>query len=79
MSPDQHERLRAIVAGLLTERGDSQPFSDTESLFLSGRLDSMAATNLIMSIEAEFGVDVGGPHFDVSVLDSVEEMSTLIV
>ena len=38
----------------------------------------MAATNLIMSIEAEFGVDVGGPDFDVSVLDSVDEMGTLV-
>lgn len=78
MSPEQHERLRAIVAGLLAERGDTHPFTDGESLFLSGRLDSMAATRLIMSIEEAFGVEVGGPDFDVAMLDSVHEMSALI-
>ena len=78
MTLDQLERLRAIVANLLAERGDFQPFTDTESLFLAGRLDSMAAANLIMAIESEFDVEVGGPDFDVMILDSVQEMSTLI-
>jgi acyl carrier protein len=78
LSTPQNARLRAIVADLLAERGDSRPFEDTESLFLSGRLDSMAATNLIISIEAEFGVEVGGADFDVSVLDSIEEMRSLV-
>ena len=74
----EHSRLRAIVAGLLAERGDTQPFEDTESLFLSGRLDSMAATHLIVAIESEFGVEIGGADFDVSLLDSVEEMKVLV-
>lgn len=78
MSATENARLRAIIAALLAERGDTQPFEDTESLFLSGRLDSMAATHLIMSIETEFGVEVGGADFDVSLLDSVEEMTTLV-
>ena len=78
MSAIQNERLRAIVAGLLAERGDRQPFADTESLFLSGRLDSMAATHLIIAIETEFGVEVGGPDFDVSLLDSIDEMTALV-
>lgn len=78
MSSSQHERLRAIVSGLLAERGDARPCTDTESLFLSGRLDSMAATNLIMSIEGEFDIEIGGIDFDVSMLDSVEEMSSLV-
>ena len=78
MSSTENERLRAIIAGLLAERGDTQPFADTESLFLSGRLDSMAATHLIMAIETEFGVEVGGADFDVSLLDSVEEMRSLV-
>ena len=38
----------------------------------------MAATNLIISIEAEFGIEVGGADFDVSMLDSIQEMSTLV-
>lgn len=79
MSATQNDRLRAIVASLLEERGDTHPFDDGESLFLSGRLDSMAATNLIISIESEFGVEVGGADFDVSVLDSIEEMRVLVV
>lgn len=78
MSSLQRDRLRAIISGLLAERGDIRSFTDTESLFLSGRLDSMAATNLIMAIEAEFEIEVGGIDFDVSMLDSVEEMCTLV-
>jgi acyl carrier protein len=78
LSSNQHERLRAIVSGLLAEKGDAKPFTDTESLFLSGRLDSMAATNLIMAIEGEFDIEIGGIDFDVSMLDSVEEMHSLV-
>ncbi len=78
MSSTPNARLRAIIASLLADRGDNQPFEDSESLFLSGRLDSMAATHLIISIEDEFGVEVGGADFDVSLLDSIEEMKALV-
>ena len=78
MSSTQNERLRAIIAGLLADRGDTRPFDNTESLFLSGRLDSMAATHLIVAIETEFGVEIGGADFDVSLLDSIEEMTALV-
>ena len=78
MSATQNARLRAIVATLLAERGDSQPIDDTESLFLSGRLDSMAATHLIIALETEFGVEIGGADFDVSLLDSIDEMTALV-
>ena len=78
MPSTEDARLRAIIAGLLAERGDNQPIEDTESLFLSGRLDSMAATHLIVAIEDEFGVEIGGADFDVSLLDSIAEMRTLV-
>ena len=78
MTATEKARLRAIIAGLLADRGDSLPFEDTESLFLSGRLDSMAATHLIIAIETEFGVEIGGADFDVSLLDSIEEMTALV-
>jgi acyl carrier protein len=78
LSATQTERLRGIVAELLAQKGDGAPFADGDSLFLSGRLDSMAATQLIMAIESEFGIEIGGADFDVSILDSIEEMTALV-
>ncbi len=78
MPASQIDRLRAIVSELLAARGDTAAFSETESLFLGGRLDSMAATHLIIALETEFNLEIGGPDFDVSALDSIAEMTDLL-
>jgi acyl carrier protein len=72
------DRLRATVGGLLAARGDRGSFSDTEPLFTAGRLDSLAATELIMALEQDYGLDLSGADFDVSALDTLHDLSVLV-
>lgn len=72
------EKLRAAVAGLLAARGDRDPVSDDESLFTTGRLDSLAATELIMLLEQDFGLDLASADFDVSALDTIADIADLV-
>jgi acyl carrier protein len=72
------ERLRAAVAGLLAARGDTAPISDHEQLFTTGRLDSLAATEMIMLLEQDFGLDLASADFDVSVLDTIDGLAELV-
>ncbi len=73
------DRLHDAIKALLADRGDHGPISPTESLFISGRLDSLAATEMIVLLETEFGIDVGSADFDVSSLDTLEEMEQLVM
>lgn len=70
--------IRQRVQELLAERGDTQIVRDSESLFFSGRLDSLAATQLMMLLEEAFGVDLADPAFDVTQLDSIAEIEQFV-
>lgn len=72
------EKLRAAVASLLVARGDRDPVRDDESLFTNGRLDSLAATELIMLLEQDFGLDLASADFDVSELDTIGDIADLV-
>lgn len=72
------DRLRRTVGDLLAAHGDRKPFTDTETLFTTGRLDSLAATELIVALEQDYGLDLASADFDVSALDTVRDLSTLV-
>lgn len=78
MSSANTETARKLIGNLLAQRGDTADFSDDESLFGGGRLDSMAATHLIIAIEEEVGGDVGGVDFDISLIDTVSGVADLL-
>jgi acyl carrier protein len=63
-------RLRKVIFNLLVARGHSGTFSDTEMLFTSGLLDSLAGTEVMLTLESDFGVDLADPDFDVASLDT---------
>jgi acyl carrier protein len=67
-------QIREFIAGCLLERGDEEALADSESLFLSGRLDSLSVTRLVVFLEEAFGVDFGTHAFDVTLLDSVDQI-----
>lgn len=71
-------RLRDALARLLASRGDHAPVGEHDSLFASGRLDSLAATELIVLLESDFGLDLSDADFDVSALDSLTSIAALI-
>ena len=70
--------LREFLRQSLASAGDSGDIDDSDSLFLSGRLDSLAMTNLVVFLENAFGVDFGEVDFDVELLDSVSAIQALV-
>jgi acyl carrier protein len=70
--------IRRRVQELLAERGDAQGVRDDDSLFFSGRLDSLAATQMMMLLEEAFGVDLADASFDVTQLDSIADIERFL-
>jgi len=72
------DTVRNTITEMLVARDQDPHFGDDESLFDSGRLDSIAAVNLLLSLETDFGIDLSDPDFDVSQIDTLQEISTLV-
>ncbi|WP_233836448.1 acyl carrier protein [Paraburkholderia sp. ZP32-5] len=71
-------QIRAFVANALRDRGDNDELADDESLFISGRLDSLSMLMLVSNLEAEFDIDFATFDFDVNLIDSVDEIAALV-
>ncbi|KGF70782.1 hypothetical protein LL06_03260 [Hoeflea sp. BAL378] len=78
MHLDKTHAVRAALSDLLIERGQSPHFGDTDSLFDSGRLDSLAAVKLLMMLESEFGLDLSDPDFEIARIDSLAAILDLV-
>lgn len=70
--------IREFMKNLLAIRHDRQPFNDTTSLFLSGRLSSVDAVELVVFLEEKYGVDFGEMGFDQALIDSVDTVASLV-
>jgi acyl carrier protein len=75
---DQMAEIREFLKKLLAMRGDRHPFFDTSSFFLSGRLGSVDAVELVVLLEEKFGIDFAETGFDQSQIDSVEAIKSLV-
>ena len=62
---------------LLRERDDTTGFEDTESLFASGRLESLAAVQLVAFLEEQFGIDFSNLDFEIDRIYSIDLIATL--
>ena len=51
--------------------------ADSDPLFTSGLLDSLAATELMVHLEAEHGVDLADPDFDIAKLDTIGDLEAM--
>ncbi|HEY4843704.1 MAG TPA: hypothetical protein VIH78_17165 [Terriglobales bacterium] len=70
--------IREFIEGLLARKGDTQPFSDEASLFVSGRLQSVDAIELAVWLEEVFAVDFASTGFDQEMIDKVDAISALV-
>jgi acyl carrier protein len=70
--------IRAFVANLLLKKGDARPFSDDDSLLMSGRLQSIDAVEIVVYLEEKFGIDFAEVGFDEEKLDSIDAICALI-
>jgi acyl carrier protein len=68
----ERSEIQSFVAGLLRQKGDQAPFADSDSLILSGRLESIDAIQIVMFLESRFGLDFARIGFDQTQIDSVD-------
>jgi acyl carrier protein len=69
--------IRETIHALLAERGHIRPVGDDESLFFSGLLDSLAATQVMLALESDHGIDLADSDFDIARLDTIAEIEGL--
>jgi acyl carrier protein len=69
--------LRNLITAKLAERGHRN-VADTASLFTSGLLDSMAAVEVMMLLESDFGIDLSDADFDISRLDTLADLEAMV-
>lgn len=74
---DHRDQIRNYVKQLLLQKRDKQPFLDTDSLLLSGRLASVDAVEIVVFLEEKFGVNFGEIGFDQSLIDTVDAIDSL--
>lgn len=72
------QKLREFLGESLRKLGDYNELSDSESIFVSGRLDSFSMMNLIMYLEESSGIDFSDFEFDVDLVDSANEIERFV-
>jgi hypothetical protein len=68
---DHRAAVRQCIERLLGKKGDKKPLNDDDSLFLTGRLQSVDAVEVVLFAEEEWGVDFAKIGFDMTLIDSV--------
>jgi acyl carrier protein len=72
------DAVREFLGSLLRRKGDTNPFTDTDSLVLSGRLDSLDVLEIVVFLEKQYAFNFGDRPFDQQLVDSVDEIKDLI-
>lgn len=70
--------LGAAIAALLAENGHPGPVGRSDSLFLSGKLDSLAAAEVLGMLEADYGLDLSDVDFDITQIDTLAQIDALV-
>jgi acyl carrier protein len=70
-------RIRETIFSVLAQRG--QPVvAEDEPLFSTGRLDSLAATEVLTMLETDFGIDLADEDFDILQIDTLRDIEALL-
>lgn len=72
------DEIRVIVVRALADAGDDTPFSDCDSLVVSGRLSSLDVVNVLVALEESFGIEVHADDFDPMRFDSIDAIVELM-
>lgn len=70
--------VREFLQSLLRPKGDREGFADSDSLIVSGRLDSVDTIELLEFLEQRYGVDFAERGFDQNDLDSVDAIAAFL-
>jgi acyl carrier protein len=71
-------KLREFLKESLNDAGDHDGLADDSSLFVSGRLDSLSMTKLVMFLEDSFQIDFADVDFDVDLIDSLNDIQAFV-
>jgi acyl carrier protein len=69
--------IHEFVQDMLRSSGDTGPLADSDSLILSGRLQSINAVEIVVFLEENFGIDFAQLGFDREQIDTVDAMYAL--
>ncbi len=72
------QSINDLVISMLVDRGRPAEILPEDALFTSGLLDSLAATELMMTLESEYNIDLADADFDISQLDTINDLSALV-
>lgn len=72
------DQIRDIVTRALAAAGDDEPFTDGDSLVVSGRLGWLDVVENLTALEEEFGFEVHADEFDPMRFDSVDAIDELV-
>jgi acyl carrier protein len=75
---DHRLAIRQFIERLLAQKGDQRPFSDSDSLVFSGRLQSVDVVEVVVFLEEQWAIDFAQIGFDQTQFDSVEAIHGLI-
>jgi acyl carrier protein len=78
MNANAKQKLRDFLTEAIQRHSGQSEFLDDDSLFISGLLDSFSMMNLVMYLEEAFGLDFSNLEFEVSLIDSVNAIATLV-
>jgi acyl carrier protein len=74
----KREELRRFVCDMLIRKGDNEPFSDDDSLLLTGRIDSLNVLEIVTFMEKDLKFSLSAEVFDPNCYDSIDSMMELI-
>ena len=78
MSSSVRSEIRSYVTQRLRMHGDLALFDDNALLFTSGRLDSLDAIEIIVTLESNYGLRFSDIDFDLTLLDSIDSIVSLV-
>lgn len=78
MDVNAKQKLSEFLKEALEKQGDHNELSNSESIFISGRLDSFSMMNLIMYLENSFGIEFSDFEFDVNLVDSINDIEAFV-
>lgn len=70
-------RIRKVILDGLADRGLGS-IGEHESLFSTGLLDSLAATEVLVALETGYGIDLADEDFDILEIDTLAGIEQLV-
>jgi len=71
-------RSKEKIRGFILERVSTDVFGNDEDIFEAGLVSSMFVMELVLFVEQQFGIVVGGEDLDMNYFRSVDAVTSLV-